>query len=95
MVIAPGDPLTLTDAIARAGGIIEGGKQDKIEIYRKKPDGTITKRVVNMTKGEVALQEVQDGDFVFVPFPNRKNGIDPFNAVGLLSGLSVLFRGFR
>ncbi len=95
VVIAPGDPLTLTDAIAKAGGIIEGGKQDKIEIYRKNADGTLTKRVVNMTKGEVALQEVQDGDFVFVPFPNRKTGFDPLNAIGALSGLSVLFRGFR
>lgn len=95
VVIAPGDPLTLTDAIAKAGGIVEGGKQDKIEIYRKNPDGTVSKRVVNMTKGEVALQEVQDGDFVFVPFPSRRSNFDPFGAIGALSGLSVLFRGFR
>ena len=95
VVIAPGDPLTLTDAIGRAGGILEGGRQDKIEIYRRNPDGTMTKRVVNMTKGAEALQTVQDGDYVFVPYPNRRGNLDPFNAVGLLSGLSLIFQGFR
>jgi protein involved in polysaccharide export with SLBB domain len=67
-----GEPLTLTNAILRAGGIGEWGNPEKVQLTRQRKDGSVETIVCNYPKiiksGDAKIDPVlQDGDRIFVP----------------------------
>jgi len=71
-LIVAGEPLTVTAAILKAGGIGEWGNQKSVKLMRSRKDGTTETIEVNFKKitetGDVKADPVlQDGDRIFVP----------------------------
>ncbi len=68
-----GDKLTISQAIAKAGGATEFGDLKKVKFTRRNPDGkTSTTTVVDVgamiEKGDLSKDvQLQDGDSIFVP----------------------------
>jgi protein involved in polysaccharide export with SLBB domain len=70
--IISGEALTLTNAILKAGGIGEWGNHQKVQIARRKKDGSLETIVSDFDKiiktGDAQMDPVlQDGDRIFVP----------------------------
>ena len=72
ITLIAGEPLTVTAAILKAGGIGEWGNPRKVQVTRQKKDGTIETFVVDFKKitetGDVRADLIlQDGDRIHVP----------------------------
>ena len=69
--IVAGEPLTLTNAILKAGGLGEWGDGKKVKLMRQKSGVTETTKVNYkkiIDKGDINNDPVlQDGDRIFVP----------------------------
>ncbi len=87
--------VTLLEAVSQAGGVQEGGKQDKVELRRTGANGKIQTTTYDLHKDVDASIEIADGDVVSVPFGKRPGGIGIGETVGILSGIAVLFGQFR
>lgn len=74
--------ITLTQAIAVAGGFLESAKHSQVLLFRKASDGWYSAQIINVKKMERAgnLREdpqLQPGDMLFVP-KNHISKIKPF-----------------
>jgi protein involved in polysaccharide export with SLBB domain len=87
--------LTLLDAVAAAGGAIDGAEQDKIAVRRPASNGAFTTRTYNLKNDVDASTELQDGDVVTVPMGRQRPRTDIGAVVGILSGVAVLFSTLR
>jgi protein involved in polysaccharide export with SLBB domain len=69
VAIPPEESLTLTKALANAGGILRGGNRSAVAIHRLQPDGTRRTFEVNVRKidlGESPDIPLEDDDHIFV-----------------------------
>lgn len=74
--------LTVTEALAVAGGVSERGKISQVILYRKSPDGSFEGKVLNLKKllASRDLSEdprLQPGDMLYVP-QNVSSRIRPY-----------------
>ena len=82
---------TLLQALAQAGGTIDGAQQNKVEVRRADYKGNVTTKVYDLKKDMDATVELADGDYVFVPFPRHRPGLDIAAVVGIASSLILIF----
>lgn len=84
--------VTLTQAIAMAGGFLDSSKHSQVLLFRKASEGWYSAKIVNVKKMERAGNlsedpELRPGDMLFVP-KNRFSKIKPFlpsSSVGTFS----------
>jgi polysaccharide export outer membrane protein len=73
--IKKGERITLSKALASAGGLLSTAKKRKTAILRSNPDGTTTQIPVDsdkLLKGQIADMELVKNDVVFVPGSTTK-----------------------
>lgn len=87
--------VTLLDAVAQAGGTQEGARQDQVELRRRTTGGEVVTRKYNLNHDIEAGTEVLDGDYIFVPYPRRRQQMDAGAVVGILSGIAVILSQIR
>jgi polysaccharide biosynthesis/export protein len=84
--IKKGERITLSKALASAGGLIATAKKKKTAILRSNPDGTTMQIPVDadkLLKGQIADMELAENDVVFVPGSTTKAiGRDILNSIG-------------
>ena len=84
--IKKGERITLTKALASAGGLMSTAKKRKTAILRSNPDGTTLQIPVNagkLLKGQIADMELAENDVVFVPgSTTRAIGKGVLNSIG-------------
>ena len=84
--IKKGERITLSKALASAGGLMPTAKKKKTAILRSNPDGTTRQIPVDadkLLKGQIADMELAENDVVFVPGSTTKAiGRDVLNSIG-------------
>lgn len=88
--LQPGVKITLLEAIASAGGTSDGARQNEVEIRRAMSDGKFATTKYNLEQGDQASAEVQDGDYIFVPYPRRRPDTNIFSILGAVGSLIFL-----
>lgn len=91
-VLKPGSfPLetkvTLLEAVALAGGPQEGARENEVEL-RRRVGGQLSTMKYNIRDDRAASTEIADGDVIMVPYPRRRQKMDP---IGVVSALGTLF----
>ena len=85
--------VTLSDAIATAGGLLDRADRKKITLERKDESGAVTIQTYDLTKMADASTVIRPEDVIAAPYPpERQPKRDP---LGLLSAFSSLFFLFR
>lgn len=71
------EPVTLTKAIAMAGGFSQGAKTDKIKISRQAPDSLAKTEILVNLKGKNNQEDIllQANDIIEVPGPKPPSGL--------------------
>jgi polysaccharide biosynthesis/export protein len=84
--IKKGERITLSKALASAGGLLPTAKKDKTAIIRSNPDGTTMQIPVDagrLLKGQIEDKELAENDVVFVPGSTTKAiGRGLLNSIG-------------
>jgi len=84
--IKKGERITVTKALASAGGLLSTAKKKKTAIIRANPDGTTRQIPVDAGKllsGQIADMELAENDVVFVPGSTTKAiGRGVLNSIG-------------
>jgi protein involved in polysaccharide export with SLBB domain len=82
---------TLLQAIAQAGGPVDGAQQNKVEVRRTDHQGKVTTKVYDLKKDTDATQEIADGDYVYVPFPKQRPRMDLPTVIGVISSVVFIY----
>jgi polysaccharide biosynthesis/export protein len=94
--IKKGEQITLSRALASAGGLMRTAKATKAAIIRPNADGTTKQIPVDISKllkGKLPDMDIRSSDVVFVPGSTTKTvGISLLNSVGGLLG-NIIYAG--
>lgn len=82
---------TLLQAIAQAGGTVDGAQQNKVELRRTDSQGKLATKIYDLKKDGDATIEIADGDYVFIPFPKQRPRMDLPTVVGVISSVVFIF----
>jgi protein involved in polysaccharide export with SLBB domain len=88
-------PTTLLDAVGEAGGPQDGAQQNKIELRRRNASGQLVTTIKDLKLDRDASTEIQDGDYIFIPFGKRRPGIDVLSIAGIVSALAITYSQLR
>ena len=85
--------VTLSDAIAAAGGVLDQVNKKKIVVQHKTAGGQVVARVYDLTQSADASAVIQPEDIVAVPYPTEKQPKrDPLSLLGAAGTLLLFFR---
>ena len=83
--------VTMLEAVTQARGQVEGARLKDTERTRTLPDGTIKTTKMDLKDPKQAAEEVQVGDYIYVPPARNRPRFDPLTALGAASSLLFLF----
>lgn len=88
----PSQPITLADAIGKAGGTAERAKLNDTSIIRSAPGGKVAS--IKVKAGDPTVQGttiVQAGDNIMIPQGSPGQRVDPFQVIGIVISLVAVF----